>query len=399
MLIAAVLGAGMSVEMETRADQAPYRPDSDETTVAHLRPSALPAVERELRHRRRILAGNPTHLPLAASIARDCIVRAREEADPRFLGGAVSALEPWWNDPSPDPEILILRGTIRQGLHEFDRAIADLRAAVERDPRRGQAWLTLASIHCVQGDFPAARRAALHVAELTDPLTATTLAAQIASLNGRAQAARKALESVLQPTGSPAPRKDGTSEVLLWAGTLLAEISARLGDVIAAERHFRTALELSPRDPYLLASFSDFLLDQRRPEEAACLLRGRERSDALLLRLAEASRDPQLASRFGDRMDAALNAGVRLHLREAARYELRLRRRPAVALRLAQENWNLQREPADVRLLCEAAAAARDQDALRTVQNWIQQTGLEDVALPKIQPPGHSSGTPPAKAP
>lgn len=378
------------------ADLPPQRPSSDEVVVARLRSSRLPAAERELRQMRRSLSGDPENLPLALTVARRCIVRSREEADPRFLGGAAAALAPWWSLAAPDPEILILRATIRQSLHEFDAALADLNAAVARDPRQAQAWLTLATIHCVRGDFPAARQSAVRLAGLADELTVTTLIAQIASLTGQARAAQAALETVLRKTAASAPDATDDPAIRLWARTLLAEISARLGDREAAERHFQSALTLGPRDPFLLGSYADFLLDQGRRDDVSRLLRSLDRVDALQLRLAEATGDPGAISRLGERLEAALARGDRVHLREAARFELRLRHNPAVALRLAQENWAIQQEPADARVLYEAARAAGDVDAEQAVLAWIKRTGLEDVALfPPINsgPPGHP--TPP----
>ena len=50
--------------------------------------------------------------------------------------------------------------------------------------------------------------------------------------------------------------------------------------------------------------------------------------------------------------------------------------RPARALQLARENWATQREPADARILLEAALAAGDPAAARPVLDWLERTGL-----------------------
>jgi hypothetical protein len=49
------------------------------------------------------------------------------------------------------------------------------------------------------------------------------------------------------------------------------------------------------------------------------------------------------------------------------------------ALALARQNWAEQREPADARLLLEAALAARDKAAAEPVQRWLADTGFEGV--------------------
>ena len=60
------------------------------------------------------------------------------------------------------------------------------------------------------------------------------------------------------------------------------------------------------------------------------------------------------------RFDAAALRGDKLHQQEEARFHLHLLERRARALSLARENWTLQREPRDARILLEAALAAND---------------------------------------
>src|SRR5262249_56533611 len=81
--------------------------------------------------------------------------------------------------------------------------------------------------------------------------------------------------------------------------------------------------------------------------------------------------------------------GARVQLREEARFTLHLLNAPKAALQLAQENWQVQKEPADVRILLEAALAAGDAAAIDTVKEWLGNSGLEDVELRRIiAPPG-----------
>ncbi|MFO1460129.1 MAG: hypothetical protein U1G08_12045 [Verrucomicrobiota bacterium] len=380
--IVAILVGGIAATAGFRSaaakpEESPSRPQFDSDVVAKLRPGALSAAERETRQVRLDLAKNPTNLPLALSFARRCVQRARDEADPRQLGAAMTALAPWWSDPEPGPDVRVLRATVQQSLHEFEPAVRDLEDAVRENPRHTQAWLTLSTLYAIRGQFQDARRAALQLGRLSDPFTSLTLAAQIASLTGHAAQAQSSLNELLSSGSS------GTSpHLMLWAETLAAEISDRRGDFTSAEIHFRRALDLRPRDPYLLATFSDFLLDQGRRGEAAERLLGWEHADALLLRRVEASGDPTLARKLGDRLDAAFARGERLHLREAARFELHTRHNPERALDLAIENWAIQREPPDVRILFEAATAARNKNAMETVRIWMESTRLEDIHIP-----------------
>jgi len=73
--------------------------------------------------------------------------------------------------------------------------------------------------------------------------------------------------------------------------------------------------------------------------------------------------------------------GDTVHQREQARYELQLKGNAAAALKLAQRNWAVQKEAADVRIYLQAAAAAGDAQAAAPVLAWIKQNGLQDAAL------------------
>jgi hypothetical protein len=60
---------------------------------------------------------------------------------------------------------------------------------------------------------------------------------------------------------------------------------------------------------------------------------------------------------LGERFDAARRRGDVVHRREEARYRLALAGDAAGALALARDNWAVQREPADLRILADAARA------------------------------------------
>jgi len=343
--------------LPTRAGTAPFTPADDTVVVARLRSPTASAVERHLRSARTAVTADPTNLPLALAFARQCIQQARAEADPRYLGQAEVALRAWWTNGAPPVEVLVLRATIRQSRHDFPAALADLDLALARDPRHAGAWLTKATIHTVRAEYAEARRAAAHLLGLTDALTATTAIAQIVALDGDAAAACRQLEAALDRAGNDLTGSD--PETRVWAHSVLAETAARIGQVERAEHHFRAGLQLTPRDPYLLGAFADFLLDQHRPAEVVALLQEHTRIDGLLLRLAEAQRadhpgtEAAHVAELNARFAAAQARGERVHLREEARFRLRLLDDAQAALPLAEENWQIQKEPADSRLLDE----------------------------------------------
>jgi predicted Zn-dependent protease len=308
----------------------------------------------------------------------------RAESDPRYYGYAEAALSPWLRIEAPSPEALTLSATLHQGRHEFKTALAELSAALARQPRLAQAWLTRAVILEVQGDYPGALRNCLPLLKLAPPLTAATCVNSALSLSGQGAAALERLDATLRdvPAGEEAERQ--------WALTTLAEIAARLGRIDEADRQFQAALALKPRSSYLLATYADFLLDAGRPAEAAALLRDETRADGLLLRLALAEQRldaPALAEHvqaLKDRFAASRLRGDTSHQGDEARFSLHLLKQPQAALTLAQANWTVQREPRDARILLEAALAAGDRPAGLGVAEALARSGLEDVRLAEL---------------
>ncbi|HKP66749.1 MAG TPA: hypothetical protein VJX31_09000, partial [Casimicrobiaceae bacterium] len=140
-------------------------------------------------------------------------------------------------------------------------------------------------------------------------------------------------------------------------------------------------------DAYLKGAYADFLLDQNRAREVVPLLRGDERNDALLLRLTLAEQrlpdenasfvrhKEELAARF----DAARRRGDSVHRREEARFRLAIERDSDAALALARDNWAVQREPADLRILLEAAQSTGAAEAVKVATDWIAANRMEDV--------------------
>jgi hypothetical protein len=231
-----------------------------------------------------------------------------------------------------------------------------------------------------QGDTDAARQDCGRFASMSLGLVPDTCVAGVMAATGHAPASLRALTlSLAVNAAEPAAAR-------LFALTTAAETAAALGDASTADR-FAAALAVDANDPYLLAAYSDFLLDQHRPGDVVSLLAGRTRIDPLLLRLALAEQalgSARAAGHIADlaiRFDTARSRGEVVHRREEARFRLWLCNDPAGALVLAKANWAVQREPADARILLEAAAMAHVPEAARPVVEWVRRTGLQDVRL------------------
>ena len=323
----------------------------------------------------------PDDAKVAVKVSQKFLAMARAEGDPRWVGRAQTALGKFWDSPAPPEPVLVMRAVIRQSVHDFPAALVDLDRAVVQVPQDPQAWLTRASVQQVRGEFGAARVSCGPVVKLARPLVSAACLASVGSLSGSLATSRALLAHVLFEDDGAEPAVTG------WALTLLAEMSARQGDARAADAYYRKALSLGPPDAYLLASYSDFLLDQRRPAEVLPLLQQRTRADALLLRLALAEKelhDPALAAHvatLGDRFDASHARGDTVHRREEAIFRLKLLGDAKGALQLAQANWEVQREPLDARILVEAARAAKEPRAAQPVLAFVEKNHLEDATL------------------
>lgn len=353
-----------------------YTPGDAAAVVAHV-PTRDPA---ELSARR-TLAAAPDQVELAVELARADIRRYQRLSDPRFLGRAQATLAPWWTLAAPPHDVLLLRATIRQSLHDFDGAKADLDRAVAERPDDAQAQLTRAVVATVTADYGKARASCAAVARLAGPLVAAACDAPLDAIAGQADAAYARLVNVL------ATARGADAGVRGWARTALAELALVRGDRDAAAAHLRTALQIDGSDAYARNLLADVLQLEGRAAEASALLAGLEAIDSHLVRRAIAEHAvhgpdaDKLVAAMRDRIAAAATRGDRIHLREEAMFALAIDRDAAAALRLARDNWAVQKELADARLLAEAAVAARDPEAARPVLAWARGSGLRDAEL------------------
>jgi predicted Zn-dependent protease len=362
------------------ASAEPFVPSDDATVLERLRDPA-DRTEAELRSLADRLRRTSDDRTLALQLARRYVETGRATGDPRYSGYAEAALAPWLGAEPIDPDVQLMRAVLRQNRHAFADALSDLDAVLRRRPKDVQALLTRATVLQVQGRPKEAARDCAALEGRVYPLVAAVCAADLAALTGRAEMAERFLGLVLSQGGVEDPA------LRAWALTARAEIAGLRGDTVAAEASFREALALDRSDIYLRAAYADLLLDLGRPADVRALIGDETRPDALLLRLvlaAKAAGDPDapdLAAKLGDRFAAAKLRGDATHRREEARFRLVATGDIGAALALARDNWTVQRERWDARLLLEAAVAAGDASAAAPVIDWMKATGIEDPRL------------------
>jgi cytochrome c-type biogenesis protein CcmH/NrfG len=371
---------GCIVSAAAVVQAAAYVPASGSEVLERL-PARNDPAQRELMQLRAALAVAPQDVRRAVALARRYVEIWRDGGDPRYLGYAQAALGPWWNLPQPPLAARVMRATLLQSTHHFTEALADLDAVVKADPGDAQAWLTRATVLQVLGDYAGARASCARLNNLAPPLIVQTCTSGVASLNGGAEGGYRSLATLLRAT------PEASNDIRVWVLTLLAEIAERRGDRNAARASFEQAMKLGMPDNYLLAAYADFLLAQHEPALVITLLKDKTQIDGLLLRYAIALRDAvssdaqKFAAQLAQRFDAARMRGDTIHQREQARFELELAHDPAAGLKVAQENWSVQKEPADTRLLLQAAVAAHNRAAAQPLLDWLHTTHLEDQAL------------------
>ena len=360
---------------------APRTPMSYSEVLERVPARASDPAAREMQALRQAWRAQPQDLDTATRLAWRYQQEVAATGDPRYMGSIQAALAPWWALPDPPPEVRVLRAVVLQFDHRFDPALADLAAVLRDEPDRADALAWQLAIRLVQADYAGARASCEALAPLASPLIAAACRAQVDAATGQATAAAAALRGALQ-------RERGANAAeRLWSLTRLAEIEERRGDFSAAEAAFNEAEGLGLTDVYLQAAHADFLLDRGRAADVLKLLKDRGRADVLLLRLALAaqtmkdSKAAGFARELFARFDAARLRGDTSHRKEEARATLALRQDAARALPLARDNWAEQREPADARVLLEAALAARDKPAAAPVLKWLSDNRFESVQL------------------
>jgi len=362
---------------------APYVPKEDSLVLEHLPVRPNDPVARELRQLRAELTANPRKRSTAIRLAERYFSLANSEGDPRYVGYAQAALKPWWDLTAPPLDALVMRAILKQYSHDFSGARQDLAAATHEDPGNARAWSWRAAIDMVQANYEQARKDCLALRDIESDLYAVGCLAYLDGTTGKAATAYSALSEAF------ARGDDNSPELKVWVLTRLAEMSLRMGNTKQAEEHFRAAYFEPINDQFLLAAYADFLLDQGRPDEVMPLLVDWFRSDILLLRLAlaeKALKAPKAAEHIEalrSRFDAAALRGDKLHQQEEARFNLYLLGSKEKALALAQENWKLQREPRDARILLETALAMNSPAAAKDALDWLERSGHEDPGLRK----------------
>jgi hypothetical protein len=360
---------GTVLAIYASAVAAPVVPSRDTVVEPQLLPRAVKSSVQ------RLTATDTVTWSAAESVgaARRLIEAGRVSGDPRTLGYAEALLSRWRADDAAAPlEVLLLRATIEQSRHRFDIATALLDHVIARTPEgstQGQALLTRATIAQVRGNYQAAAADCQRLRPLHADAAAicSALNDALTGRNGRAVAALRAVVARTQ------------GAVQAWALGALAQAHEQQGEAEAAARAYRAALA-SGYDLATRLAYADLLIRRRDYTEARSLLADAAPADGVLLRRWQIGRSSELESQLQERFAEAEARGDLLHARDMALFALE-RGDAARALRLARDNWRMQREPADLLVLARAGRAAGDGATLAEAHAWLRDTGLADARV------------------
>ena len=316
----------------------------------------------------------PTNETERLHSAQSYFQQGRQHSDPRAIGTAQRLLQSWQNKDNVPNAVLLLRAQIAQYQHHFAIARTDLHELLKRQPQSSEAWLSLAFIERIEGNYSTAQQACDAVAK-SNTVAALLCQASVFNLQGKMSQAYQLLESL----------KHQNIATQQWQLTEMAVIKSRLGNLKKAQQHFQAALAIPQRDTYLLGAYADFLIANQQAQTALTLLKNETNDDGLLLRATLAAKklnDPlaiQWQRVLQARFDTAVLRQENLHQREAAVFYLHIAEQPQKALALAQANWKIQKEPEDALILLQTAKALRQPQAAEPARSWAKKYGWTDI--------------------
>jgi tetratricopeptide (TPR) repeat protein len=328
-----------------------------------------------------------TDATVALKSSQDYVAMGRAQNDERYFGYAAALLRPWKNNRHADSELLILLADIAQHQHHFDDAMQTLDRVLAQDQGKVRAHLMRASLYLTQGRPQQARGDCQRVLVLGDLFDGAVCSAQVAGLTGSLKESYRLLNALVE-RAPVAADENATAGQFSWALGIAADMAVRLGDNVAAQRHLRHAVDLSPKDLPLRLQLCDVLVSMGSADDVRQLLAAAPAIEPVLLRLAviemhdrdSRSTDSAIAQ-WKQATIRSAQLGIRLHLRELARGQLEILRDPQLATATALQNWQVQRETEDARILFQAANASGNESALLLLREWQASLHLEDVGL------------------
>ncbi|WP_372845055.1 tetratricopeptide repeat protein, partial [Psychrobacter sp.] len=277
----------------------------------------------------------------------------------------------------PDVETLMLRARALQADHKFSKAKAQLQQILSKEPTHADALLTLSSLLVVQGQFDEAMSYCTKLDDASLRVYQLACMAQVQSMTGQLTQAKQTLSGL----ANLAPGLDASTA--RWIYLIQADAALRSKDVPLANQVFNV---MDTQTVPALMAHADWLLKQGEYEKTRLLLQDHTDKDALLLKLITAQMqlgDPNAQKNLAlmkERINVWKIREENAHMREQATYAL-LANQIDQALLLARENWQQQRETADIVIYATAAIKAGSKKDIELLRQFMTDTQFEYPAL------------------
>lgn len=367
---------------------APFTPTSKDQVVEKLPARANTPELKKVARLKKQLSIQPNDTNSAFDLIEAYFDAALATGEPRYIGYARAVFEPRFPQQQGNADWWYLSGLLVQYTHQFDEAHQAFDKAISLKPNHLAAMSWKSALWMVEGKYIEAKSMCGKLQPIASELNAAGCSSFANAGLGQLPAAYQELKNQFEQ--HQAESGDGLK---LWVLTRLAEMAERQGLIQDAEQYYKQALQLGLTDQYLLGAYSDFLLHQNRGGEVLVLLKDWTSSDILLMRLAQAAKQTNdnrlkgFEKDLRDRFDAMAKRGEQLHEQEEARFLLFLENKPQMAFQKALHNYvdKRQREPRDLEILLQAAAASQlnvgNQPVVQQVHDWLKNTGFQDVRL------------------
>ena len=371
----------------------PYLPKSETQILAYLPTKLTPLSNRIKKLESRLIsysADNRQMEELQEALLKAYLQQARVAADMRYLSYAQKRLDQWLQKTPDSEKARLLDAQIKQYNHHFDDAIVVLTALLKDYPNNSEAWSLLSNLQLLTGNYVAASASCKQLSLSSNLAELVICQSNIKIRTGLLNEAYTLL-SVLLPVIDNMP-----IEQQLWLVTSLAEITIQQDKKNLAERYLKQAVTLAANndinDAYLTRVYTDFLIQHSRFKLAFELTKNNKGDAGLMIRsavLAKKTGDDQLyydnKAALIQIFDVEKRRQKNRHLRELALFTLLLLDDATAALTIAKQNWLLQKEPEDARILMKSALTVGDHEQIHWVEAAIERTGLIDLRLDKVR--------------
>lgn len=340
------------------------------------------------------------------------IQHGKQQAKTRYIGYAQALLEPLLDRNPSDSRLLLLQAEIAEFQHRFPETIELLQQAIASSNtrrNRANAHLRLANLYTLQGQYAKAARECQFLRRLTTSVFQQSCTVVIQSRTGQLTKAQQVIEQM--QTGHTAENTNTAKDPKwqAWLANTQAELAAQTStSSISPSQYFQQAIQHEPDDLHYRLSYVDWLLlhanNTTPAQEAERILQPAPNSIGVQIRrayidlLQERPTSPVAATRrenidnFFQRAELTNDQGS---LRELAYYQFFVQQHYALALTLALQNWQIQKEPLDTYLVLAANAKLLAQNdhkltpaqaealaaEVKSVRQFLDQNQYEDARL------------------